>query len=145
LIIYATEVGFQIVKWAGALYLIFLAWKTIIQRQGLAVNTSQGEASYTAIFWQGALVNALNPKVALFFIAFIPQFVDPASGPVAAQTVALGGIFLALTVIVFVAYGMSAAMIRKWVIERPRVHRMIDWATGSLFVFLGIRLALSNR
>jgi threonine/homoserine/homoserine lactone efflux protein len=145
LIIYATEVGFQIVKWAGALYLIFLAWKTIIQRQGLAVNTSQGEASYTAIFWQGALVNALNPKVALFFIAFIPQFVDPASGPVAAQTVALGGIFLAFTVIVFVAYGMSAAMIRKWVIERPRVQRMIDWTTGSLFVFLGIRLALSSR
>jgi threonine/homoserine/homoserine lactone efflux protein len=75
----------------------------------------------------------------LFFMAFIPQFVDPASG------LAMGGIFLALTVIVFVAYGMSAAMIRKWVIERPRVQSMIDWTTGSLFVFLGIRLALSSR
>jgi threonine/homoserine/homoserine lactone efflux protein len=145
LIIYATEIGFQVVKWAGAIYLIFLAWKTLTQRQGLAVNTSQGEANHAAIFWQGALVNALNPKVALFFMAFIPQFVDPASGPVAAQTVAMGGIFLALTVVVFVAYGMSAAMIRKWVIERPRVHRLIDWTTGSLFVFLGIRLALSSR
>jgi threonine/homoserine/homoserine lactone efflux protein len=95
------------------------------------------------------MLDGSNPLIfslaTLFFMAFIPQFVDPASGPVGAQTVAMGGIFLTLTVIVFVAYGMSAAMIRKWVIERPRVQRMIDWTTGSLFVFLGIRLALSSR
>ena len=78
-------------------------------------------------------------------MAFIPQFIDPGSGSVPAQTIALGTIFMGLTVIIFCAYGLSAAMIRKWVTERPQVHRVIDWATGSLFVLLGIRLALSSR
>jgi threonine/homoserine/homoserine lactone efflux protein len=79
------------------------------------------------------------------FIAFVPQFIHPKSGSVAIQTTVFGTIFLTLTVIVFIAYGISAAMIGKWLIERPKVLRIIDWATGSLFVFLGIRLALSNR
>jgi threonine/homoserine/homoserine lactone efflux protein len=97
------------------------------------------------MFWQGILVNALNPKVALFFMAFIPQFVNPASWSVPVQTIVLGSIFMVFTVVIFIVYGVSASMIRKWMIKWPRVHKVIDWTTGSLFVFLGIRLALSNR
>jgi threonine/homoserine/homoserine lactone efflux protein len=145
LIIYAAEIGFEIMKWAGGLYLLFLAWKAFTHRQVLQTNTCEGSASHTAVFWQGLLVNALNPKVALFFMAFIPQFVNPESGSVAAQTTVLGTVFMFLTVIVFIAYGISAAMLRKWLVERPKIHRIVDWATGSLFVFLGIRLVLSNR
>ena len=145
LIIYASEIGFHITKWAGGLYLLFLAWKTFTSRQGLAVNSGKRDANYNATFWQGVLINALNPKVALFFMAFIPQFVNPRLGSILAQTIALGTIFMGLTVIIFTAYGLSAAMIRKWVIEQPRVHRVIDWAMGSLFVLLGIRIALSSR
>ncbi|UCH20818.1 MAG: LysE family translocator [Deltaproteobacteria bacterium] len=145
LIIYATEIGFRITKWAGGVYLLFLAWKTFTHRQGLTSNTGKVHGSHTSIFWQGLLVNALNPKVALFFLAFIPQFVNPESDSVPAQTIALGTIFMILTVIVFAAYGISAAMIRKWLIEQPRIHKVIDWAMGSLFVFLGIRLVLSGH
>lgn len=145
LIIYATEIGFEITKWAGGMYLLFLAWKAFTHRQGFQTDSYNGNASLPSIFWQGALVNALNPKVALFFIAFIPQFINPRSGSVATQTTVFGTIFLVLTVIVFIAYGISAAMIGKWLIERPKVLRIIDWATGSLFVFLGMRLALSSR
>ena len=145
LIIYATEVGFQIMKWAGGLYLLFLAWKAFTHRQGLLIDSDKSDTSHTSMFWQGILVNALNPKIALFFMAFIPQFVNPASWSVPVQTIVLGSIFMVFTVIIFIVYGVSASMIRKWVIEWPRVHKIIDWTTGSLFVFLGIRLALSNR
>ena len=145
LIIYATEVGFQIMKWVGGLYLLFLAWKAFTHRQGLLIDSDKSDTSHTSLFWQGILVNALNPKVALFFMAFIPQFVKPASWSIPVQTIVLGSIFMVFTVIIFIVYGVSASMIRKWVIERPRVHKVIDWTTGSLFVFLGIRLALSNR
>jgi threonine/homoserine/homoserine lactone efflux protein len=145
LIIYASGIGFQITKWAGGIYLVFLAWKILTHRQGLTVNSVKRSANYKSTFWQGVLVNALNPKVALFFISFIPQFIHPGSGSIPAQTIALGTIFMGLTVIIFTVYGLSAAIIRKWVIDQPRVHKTIDWAMGSLFVFLGIRLALSSR
>ena len=145
LIIYASEIGFRITKWAGGIYLLFLAWKTFTHRQGLTFDSGKLDTNYKATFWQGVLVNALNPKVALFFMAFIPQFVNPRSGSVSAQTIALGTIFMGLTVVIFTFYGLSAAMIRKWVIEQPRVHKVIDWAMGSLFVYLGIRLAVSSR
>ena len=139
LILFATETGFIIMKWVGGLYLIFLAWKAFTHRQPLTLE-SGNDTGHTSNFWQGLLVNALNPKVALFFIAFIPQFVNPVSGSVTAQMMVLGTIFMLLTVMIFSAYGILAAIIRRWLIERPRVNRLIDWATGSLFVFLGIRM-----
>jgi threonine/homoserine/homoserine lactone efflux protein len=145
LIIYATEIGFKITKWAGGIYLLYLAFKAFTHRQELAANSDPVHHSHKAIFWQGVLVNALNPKVALFFIAFIPQFVNPASGSVWAQTIAFGTIFMIFTVIIFTAYGICAALIRKWLIEQPWLEKIIDWAMGSLFFFLGIRLALSSR
>ena len=140
LILIATETGFRIMKWVGGIYLIFLAWKAFTHRQALTLESGKDDTGHTSVFWQGLLVNALNPKVALFFIAFIPQFVNPASGSVSVQMMVLGTIFMVLTVIIFSAYGISAAIIRRWLIERPRVNRLIDWATGSLFVFLGIRM-----
>jgi threonine/homoserine/homoserine lactone efflux protein len=145
IIIFATEIGFRIMKWVGGIYLIFLAWKAFTHRQALTLESGKAGISHAWIFWQGLLVNALNPKVALFFMAFIPQFVNSTSGAVSVQMMVLGTIFMVLTVIIFIAYGISAAIIGRWVIERPRVNRLINWATGSLFVFLGIRLALSNK
>jgi threonine/homoserine/homoserine lactone efflux protein len=140
LILFATETGFIIMKWVGGIYLIFLAWKAFTHRQTLTLESGNNDIGRISNFWQGLLVNALNPKVALFFIAFIPQFVNPVSGSVTVQMMVLGTIFMVLTVIVFSVYGISAAIIGRWLIERPRVNRLIDWATGSLFVFLGIRM-----
>lgn len=145
LIVYATDIGFHLTKWAGGIYLLILAWKAFTHRQTLKANSVEITDGRTSIFWQGMLVNALNPKVAIFFISFIPQFVKPEMGSVTAQTVVLGTIFMVLTVIIFLAYGIFSGMIGKWVIEQPRVNKLIDWATGSLFVLLGIRLALASR
>jgi threonine/homoserine/homoserine lactone efflux protein len=145
LIVYATDIGFRITKWAGGIYLLFLAWKAFTHRQTLTMHAGKNSTGQTSIFWQGMLVNALNPKVAIFFISFIPQFLKPAMGSVTSQTILLGTIFMVLTVIIFLVYGICAGMIRKWVIEQPRVNKIIDWATGSIFVLLGIRLALASR
>jgi threonine/homoserine/homoserine lactone efflux protein len=145
LIVYATDIGFRITKWAGGIYLLFLAWKAFTHRQTLTMHSGENPSRQTSIFWQGMLVNALNPKVAIFFMSFIPQFVKTEMGSVAAQTILLGSIFMVLTVIIFWAYGLFSGFIGTWVVEQPRVNKVIDWATGSVFVFLGIRLALASR
>jgi len=144
LIIYASKTGFLITKWVGGMYLLFLAWKSFRQGQALTARQEKGPFSAMTIFWQGLLVNAMNPKVALFFLAFIPQFVDPLSGSVPVQTLMLGTIFMVFTLIVFTGYGLCAAVIRKWILGHSGVQKAIHWATGSLFVFLGIKLVLSD-
>ena len=144
LIIYASKTGFLITKWVGGIYLLFLAWKSFREGQALTEPLEKGRMGAITVFWQGLLVNALNPKVALFFLAFIPQFVDPLSGSIPVQTLMLGTIFLVLTLIVFTGYGVSAAVIRKWILERTGLQKAIHWAMGSLFVFLGLKLVLSD-
>ncbi len=145
LFIQNSEIGFQLLKWAGVFYLLFLAWKAFSPSQNSQIPIKKYEVKYTSLFWQGALVNMLNPKVALFFLAFLPQFILPDMGSIPMQMAALGAIFMLLTLIVFTGYGLGAGYIRKLLIERPRVNTVIDWITGSLFVMIGIRLAMSVR
>jgi threonine/homoserine/homoserine lactone efflux protein len=144
LIIYASNLGFVLTKWIGGLYLLFLAWKSFSQNETLAPGLKKDSLNFMTIFWQGILVNSLNPKVALFFLAFIPQFIDPLSGSVPLQTIALGTVFMVFTIIVFAGYGLCASIIRRWIVDRPKANRTINWAVAGLFFFLGIRLVLST-
>ena len=94
---------------------------------------------------RGFVANAINPKVALFFLAFLPQFVEPARGSAAAQTALFGALFAAQTVLIFGAIGHYAGTLGGWLRGRPAVGRWLDRATGALFIGLGIRLALAGR
>ena len=94
---------------------------------------------------RGFVANAINPKVALFFLAFLPQFVDPARGAAAAQTALLGTLFALQTVLIFGVLGWYAGTVGGWLRGRPAVGRWLDRATGVLFIGLGIRLALAQR
>ena len=94
---------------------------------------------------RGFVANAINPKVALFFLAFLPQFIDPARGNAAAQTALLGTLFAAQTVLIFGAIGYYAGTVGGWLRGRPAVGRWLDRATGVLFIGLGIRLALAGK
>jgi threonine/homoserine/homoserine lactone efflux protein len=143
-VLQVSEIGFQIMKWLGVAYLIFLAWEALILKTAFNPQAPTSPAA-SSVFWKGTLVNALNPKVAFFFFAFLPQFVSPGRGDVPAQMFVLGAVFLLLTAIVFTLYGLSSAAIRTHIIERPRVRRLLEAATGSLFLFLGFRLALASR
>jgi threonine/homoserine/homoserine lactone efflux protein len=141
----AVPIAFEIVKWMGAAYLVWLGVRALRKHGIAAGHATIAPASKAAIFRQGMLTNVLNPKVALFFLAFLPQFVDPERGPVALQLVSLGVLFnvsgtLVNTLVAVLASGAGAWSRRRFG-EAPAMRRV----TGVLFIGLGVRLALLDR
>ncbi len=142
-----SAVAFSVVKYAGAAYLIYLGIKALLSRESLVAT---GEAAPVASrlrgdFWQGVASNVLNPKVALFFLAFLPQFVGAGAGNAAVQMLVLGSIFalLGLVFLSFVAFFSGA--LGDWIGGRPNVAVALRWLTGSVLIGLGLRLALPER
>jgi len=136
----ASATAFSILKYAGAFYLIWMGLKKICTRQ--PVNTAAVAAgskqSASRIFWQGAIVNILNPKTALFFFAFLPQFVNPAKGAVTVQLVVLGLIFVMLATITDSIYALAAGSLSKWLKRQPRYLVIQHYVSGVIYVFLGV-------
>ncbi len=143
-IIRSSALAFQIVKYVGAAYLIYLGIKALTSKNNFLL-TEQGHAASRAIFWQSVLANVLNPKVALFFLAFFPQFVNFRSGNVAVQMLLLGGIFMLLSFTVFSLVGYFAGSIGNWLRRNPRLADKLHWLTGSVFIGLGVRVALPEH
>lgn len=140
----AVPVAFQLVKYAGAAYLIYLGVRAL--RSGTAMADPVIErARLGAIFRQGVVTNVLNPKVALFFLAFLPQFVDPGRGPVALQIVLLGLLFNASGTLVNLAVALLASRAGQWSRARLGTPSVMRWLTGGIFLGLGARLALFDR
>ncbi len=142
----SSALGYEIVKYAGACYLIYLGLRLLLSReQQQNIVQKNNESSYGRIFFQAVITNVLNPKVALFFLAFLPQFVDPARGSVIIQFIILGMIFNIngtiwnLIVAFFAGYMDSLLKARK---EYLQIQR---WITGGIFLALGLRLALLER
>lgn len=144
----ASETAFQLLKLAGALYLFWLGWQCL-RSGGTKFTANAASVSdmtpLRAYLLRGFIANAINPKVALFFLAFLPQFVDPAQGGAGAQTALLGTVFAAQTVVIFGALGYYAGAVGAWLRGRSAVGRWLDRATGVLFVGLGVRLVLAER
>lgn len=147
-LIAASETAFTLLKLAGAAYLVWLGIGALRSPGATLSAETGGQATAEAMrpfLVRGFVANAINPKVALFFLAFLPQFVDPARGHAAAQTALLGTLFAAQTVLIFGAIGWYAGTLGGWLRGRPAVGRWLDRATGVLFIGLGIRLALAER
>jgi threonine/homoserine/homoserine lactone efflux protein len=146
-ILATSATAFAIVKYAGAAYLVWLGLRTLASR-GLALPTDGTQlvpVSGWAIYRQGLVVDLLNPKVAIFFMAFLPQFVDPALGSAALQMIALGGIVIAIALaweacLIFGAGALSARLRTQ-----PAIARWINRICGATFVGLGLRLAMERR
>jgi threonine/homoserine/homoserine lactone efflux protein len=144
-IFYSSAIAFQAVKFAGAAYLLYLAYKTIKNRsEGFAGGRAKLE-TYAALYRRGFLMNVLNPKVALFFLAFLPQFVNPASGKFALQVLILGLMFMAQAVVIFTIIGYFSGTIGDRLIKKPGLSRFLSWLTAGVFTALGVRLALISR
>ncbi len=144
-LVLAVPVAYDAVRWAGALYLIWLGVKALRSR-GTSLDVQAMEASSPRrIFMQGMVTNALNPKVALFFLAFLPQFADPKAGPLGPQFLLLGAIFTVNGTLVCLLFALFAARLGAWLKTRFSVTRLLDRATGGLFIALGLRLALLER
>lgn len=143
-IFYSSATAFNLVKYAGAVYLLYLAWKTLRSSSSLQLSAERSLPA-TALFRRGFIMNVLNPKVALFFLAFLPQFVAPASGNVPLQMLLLGMIFMLQAVMIFSAIGWFSGTLGRLIAANPKIARYFDWTTAGVFALLGVRLALSER
>lgn len=144
-LLHTSAVAFQVVKYAGVAYLLYMAWNTIRDTGALAVQAETSTRSARQVIVSGVLVNILNPKLTIFFLAFLPQFVAPGSTNVVASMLWLSAVFMAVTFVVFVGYGLFAAAVRDHVISRPRVLTWVRRVFGGAFVALGARLAFAQR
>ena len=144
-LLHTSAVAFQGLKYLGVAYLLFIAWRTLRETGALAVEEETVARSATSVIVSAILVNILNPKLTIFFFAFLPQFVSPSDPGALIRMVELSGVFMLITLVVFIGYGSFAAAIRKHVISRPQVLTWLRRAFAGAFVALGARLAFADR
>jgi threonine/homoserine/homoserine lactone efflux protein len=141
----AVPLAYDLVRWAGGAYLIALGTRALLQPAGLRGGGTVALAPLGRVFRQGVITNVLNPKVALFFLAFIPQFVDPARSSPAGQIVVLGLLFNTSGTLVNLGVAVLASRATGWLRRRDREARLLQRVTGGVFIALGLRLAAAGR
>jgi threonine/homoserine/homoserine lactone efflux protein len=144
-LLHTSALAFQTFKYLGVAYLLYMAWNTLRERGALKVEQEVGARSAIQVTVTGILINILNPKLSIFFLAFLPQFVSAGEPHPLSRMLALSGVFMLMTFVVFVGYGLFAASIRDHVISRPRVLIWMRRSFAAAFVALGARLALTDR
>jgi len=144
-IMHTSALAFQVLKYAGVAYLLYLAVITWRDRSPLATQAIQGKGGAPGLVVKAFLINILNPKLTIFFLAFMPQFVEPGAASPLAELVLLSAIFMAMTFGVFVVYGLLAHAFRKAVVESPRVQAWLRRGFAAAFAALSGQLALSER
>jgi threonine/homoserine/homoserine lactone efflux protein len=144
-LLHTSALAFQIFKYLGVAYLLYMAWNTLRERGALQVERQVGARSDLQVTVTAILVNILNPKLSIFFLAFLPQFVSTGEASPLARMLELSGAFMLMTFVVFVVYGLFAASIRNHVISRPRVLTWMRRSFAAAFVALGAKLAAADR
>ena len=144
-IIYQSTLIFTIVKFAGAAYLIYLAWQSFLAKEDPFTINKQNKMAYKDLYKKGILMNILNPKVSLFFLALLPQFINPAAGHVSLQMFTLGIVFLVQAFILFCLFSIFASTLRKWLIGKPAVAKRLNKIQGTLFMLIGLKIAFSEN
>lgn len=145
-IIANSAVAFNIIKYAGAAYLIYLGIRSFFSNQNkFTINDKVEKKSLSKLFWQGVFTNILNPKVALFFLAFLPQFIHPETGSTALQILVLGLWFNLSGTIVNIIVAMLFGRLGNWLADKQTFIKWQNKITGLLLVGLGIKVALSSR
>jgi threonine/homoserine/homoserine lactone efflux protein len=139
-------VAFSVVKYAGAIYLVYLGVRALLSKEEFAPAAEEAPtARLGSFFLRGLTMNLLNPKVAVFFLAFLPQFASPAADGAALRLMALGLIFALLSVLVFSAIALFSGILGDRLSRNPRYANVLRWLTGCVLIGLGVRLALSGR
>jgi threonine/homoserine/homoserine lactone efflux protein len=144
-LMHTSAIAFQVLKYAGVAYLLYVAYATWTDESALAVDAVSSRGTPLGLIIKAVLLNLLNPKLTIFFLAFLPQFVEPGAASPLAQLLLLSGIFMAMTFAVFVAYGVLAHAFRRAVIESPRVQSWLRRGFAAAFAGLGVNLALAER
>jgi threonine/homoserine/homoserine lactone efflux protein len=144
-ILQSSASAFTAIKIVGAAYLIYLGIKMILSQEEFSLQPNRRKASPVRLFWQGSLSNVLNPKVALFFLAFLPQFVDPSLGHVSLQMFLFGLVITLMGVMWLSCVGYFAGSMGNWLGRSATASGILRWVTGSMFIGLGAKLALPER
>jgi threonine/homoserine/homoserine lactone efflux protein len=144
-IMHTSALAFELLKYAGVAYLLYLAVITWRDRSSMATRAVPGKGGLRGLVVKAFLLNILNPKLTIFFLAFMPQFVEPGAASPLLQLLALSAVFMAMTFAVFVLYGLLAHAFRRSVIESPRVQDWLRRGFASAFAGLGAQLAADLR
>ncbi|GAU69858.1 amino acid transporter [Streptomyces sp. NBRC 110611] len=148
-ILHTSALAFESFKWAGVAYLLYLAWQTLREKGAMKIDTEGDDAkkdrSAAGVTGTAILINFLNPKLSMFFLAFLPQFVPATSTDTFPRMLQLSAVFMAMTFVVFVIYGAFASAVRDHIITRPKVLAWMRRTFAVAFVGLGVQLALASR
>jgi threonine/homoserine/homoserine lactone efflux protein len=144
-LLHTSALAFQALKYLGVLYLLYMAWTTLKDHSALTVEPDRSPRSAGQVIVSAILINILNPKLSIFFLAFLPQFVrDDAASPLA-QMLELSGVFMLMTFVVFAGYGLCAAAVRAHVVSRPQLLVWLRRTFAGAFAALGVKLAFAER
>jgi threonine/homoserine/homoserine lactone efflux protein len=144
-ILHTSALAFQVFKYLGVAYLLYMAWSALRDRGALSIEAKPDTRSVLQVTVHAILINILNPKLSIFFFAFLPQFVSAEEAQPLARMLTLSAVFMLLTFVVFVGYGLFAAAIRSHIISRPRILTWMRRTFAAAFVALGGKLALAER
>jgi len=137
--------AFSALKFIGAAYLVYLAWQAFRASAARIETEGRGEADLGKLYGRGIIMNLTNPKVSIFFLAFLPQFADPSRGPIWLQLLLLGGVFILSTILVFGGIALLAGTLGQWLQRSDRVQGIMNKAAGAVFVALALKLATTTR
>jgi threonine/homoserine/homoserine lactone efflux protein len=144
-VMHTSALAFATLKWLGVLYLLYMSWQVLREQGALSVEPQVDVRSSRRVVVRGFLINILNPKLSIFFLAFLPQFIAAGETHPLARMGELSAAFMAMTFVVFVVYGLFAALVRDRVVSRPAVMRWLRRAFAGGFALLGARLAFAER
>lgn len=144
-ILYNSAFAFHIIKYAGALYLLYLAWQSVKEGASPLAATAPVKQSGFRMYRTGVMMNVLNPKVSLFFLAFLPQFITPGSGNAPLHMMMLGGLFMIQAIILFSCVAVFAGLFGQKLLGRPSVGKYVNYGKAVLYAAIGVRLALSQK
>ena len=144
-LLHASALAFQTLKYVGVAYLLYMAWNTLREQGRLSVEPDADPRSTRRVVASAVLVNVLNPKLSIFFLAFLPQFVSAGEPDALSRMLGLSAAFMLITLVVFVGYGLFAGAIRGRLAARPQVLRWMRRTFAAAFVALGARLAMTDR
>ncbi|MBB5515288.1 threonine/homoserine/homoserine lactone efflux protein [Rubricella aquisinus] len=144
-ILHASALAFQIVKFAGVAFLLYMAWMTLREAGAMNVGAQTTPRTYLKTGLRAVAINVLNPKLSLFFLAFLPQFIQPGASNETVQMAVMGGAFMALTFAVFLLYGFAAAAARRHVLGNVTVMKWLRRVFAMAFGALALRLAAETR
>lgn len=144
-ILHTSAMAFAALKWGGVVYLLYMAWQALRERGALAVDTEIKPRSSGRVILTAILINILNPKLSIFFLAFLPQFIAVDEAHPLTRMVELSFVFMAMTFAVFAVYGLFAASVRDRVITRPKVMAWLRRSFAAGFALLGAKLAFAER